>query len=197
MNATARRWISPRAFSRYERLERVTADIGVVTAGLMQNGAGTFVIDLDASGTEPLIDHPNFEVRADGTAIFSGDLSAAGGTFSGTVAASSFTAGSPTFSGSITVQGGTGNTGLFLDTGSITIYDTGGSSIGEVSRTGNDIEVKSYFGHVIIDANDDVILRPGNVVDFDYFESGTSRTATGNYLPIKVNGSVRYLALYT
>ena len=56
-------------------LSALASDIGVVVAGLLQNGAGTFVIDLDATGTDPLISHTNFELLADGTANFAGTIS--------------------------------------------------------------------------------------------------------------------------
>jgi len=56
-------------------LSAIYADIGTITAGLLRNGGSTFVIDLDATGTEKYIDSPAFWVKANGDADFSGDIS--------------------------------------------------------------------------------------------------------------------------
>ena len=49
-------------------------------------GTGIVILDGAAENSEPVVDHAKFKLNADGSAAFSGDLSAASGTF-GTVAA--------------------------------------------------------------------------------------------------------------
>jgi hypothetical protein len=51
----------------------------------------TLIIDGTATGSSPVLDHANFELRADGSAIFSGALSAASGSFGDTTINSSST----------------------------------------------------------------------------------------------------------
>lgn len=90
-------------------LSAIFADLGLVVAGAIENAAGTAGIFIDGSGDlggysslpgawtryinlaasagEPFIKHPAFEIRADGSATFSGDLEAAGGTFAGKIRA--------------------------------------------------------------------------------------------------------------
>ncbi len=55
-------------------LSAISADIGTVTAGLLQNAAGTVFMDLDAMGNNPFIKHPKFELQADGDAFFKGQV---------------------------------------------------------------------------------------------------------------------------
>jgi hypothetical protein len=110
-------------------LSAIVADVGTLTAGVLQNAAGTRFIDLDASGSDPFIQHDNFELLADGTATFSGDLSAASGTFSGTVASSSFTASTATFSGLIFAGAGAVEMGdAVVGGGYISILNNAGTS---------------------------------------------------------------------
>lgn len=71
-------------------LSSIAANIGTITAGKLQNAAGTRYLDLDASGSNPFLKHEALELRANGSA-----------TFSGIVAADSFTAASAKFSGAI------------------------------------------------------------------------------------------------
>jgi hypothetical protein len=59
------------------QLSAINADVGLLTAGLLQNGAGTRYIDLDATGNQPFIKADNLEIQADGDAIFSGELQGA------------------------------------------------------------------------------------------------------------------------
>lgn len=73
-------------------LSAISADVGTLTAGIIQNSAGNRYIDLDASGTDSFIQHDNFEIWADGTAVFSGNLVAASGTFAGEVSGDFFSA---------------------------------------------------------------------------------------------------------
>jgi len=109
-------------------LSAISANIGTVNAGLINNqatdptrgirlnsgvgkpGTWTGYLDLAASGADPVLKLPGLEITAAGAATYSGDLSAAGGTFSGTVASSSFTALVASFSGRIVVGVGGGNT---------------------------------------------------------------------------------------
>jgi hypothetical protein len=45
------------------------------------SGAGQVILDGAATGTEAVINHAEFQLKADGSAVFSGDLEAASGTF--------------------------------------------------------------------------------------------------------------------
>ncbi len=59
-------------------LAALSINAGTITAGLLQNAAGTIYIDLNATGVESFIKHPKFELQADGDAIFQGQLDIAG-----------------------------------------------------------------------------------------------------------------------
>ncbi len=72
----------------------------------------TLIIDGTASGSSPVLDHANFELRANGDAIFSGALSAATGSF-----------GDTTINGSSTLTIGTYSSGV---SGDIKISNTNG-----------------------------------------------------------------------
>lgn len=78
-------------------LSAVTPNAGIIVSGELRNAAGTRYINLSATGVQPFIAHEKFEVRADGTAIFKGELIAAIGTFTGTL-----TAATGTFTGTLT-----------------------------------------------------------------------------------------------
>lgn len=58
-------------------LSSLTADVGVLTGGLLQNSSGTTYIDLDATGSGTFIAcGTDLIMRADGTAVFDGEVSA-------------------------------------------------------------------------------------------------------------------------
>lgn len=48
------------------------------------SGAGQVILDGAATGTEAVINHAEFQLKADGSAVFSGDLEAASGSFGNT-----------------------------------------------------------------------------------------------------------------
>ena len=66
-------------------LSGIFVNAGTITAGLLQNQAGTVFMDLDAVGAGAFIQHPNFTLLADGTATFSGSLTAGDVLVNGTV----------------------------------------------------------------------------------------------------------------
>lgn len=79
-------------------LSAIAADVGTLTAGLLQNVAGTNYIDLDATGTDPFIKcGTDIIMRADGSATFGGTI-----TSGATVEATSFTASNIDLSGDLT-----------------------------------------------------------------------------------------------
>lgn len=111
-------------------LSAISADIGTATAGRLQNAGNTFYIDLDATGTDPLIHADEFEILADGSAVFSGIVAAE--TFTGTTA---------TFTGSIVVEDGQGGDRVALYAeglgyGTLRLYDELGDDAGGLSATG-------------------------------------------------------------
>lgn len=110
-------------------LSALSANIGTVTAGLLQNSTGAYGISLGAAvegvysryisfnTADHFIKHEGLILDHSGNAFFSGalsaatgtfagDISAASGTFSGTVASSSFTSTSPSFSFGLDITGG-------------------------------------------------------------------------------------------
>lgn len=68
--------------------------IGIIQIGKLTSIVGTTWIDLNATGTQPVIHSPSLDLRADGSA-----------TFSGIVSASQFTAATANFSGGIAIIG--------------------------------------------------------------------------------------------
>jgi hypothetical protein len=177
-------------------LGAITANIGTVSAGQIQNGAGTFYWNLNAGGLEANIAFliGGLNIRGNG-AVYIGDdiyLSATGdATFSGTVsagaivAATSFTAATADFSGTLSFSAGAGgiifgNSGLYLETPA-------------------DLEIKSSSGGTVKVGNGSgpVEIRASAGVDFHYASSATTRTSETNWLPIKVNGTTKYLRLWS
>lgn len=62
-------------------LSAITADLGFIIAGMIVNGAGTFTLDLDATGTDILLEvtdgvDPVITILADGTATFTAGITA-------------------------------------------------------------------------------------------------------------------------
>lgn len=110
-------------------LSAIKADLGVVTAGLMQDadatptagillsgtlpGTWTKYINFVAAGSQAFLQHPALTLTADGNATFSGALSAATGTFAGNLSAAGGTfagelsAATGTFAGDISAASGT------------------------------------------------------------------------------------------
>lgn len=57
-------------------LSEVSANAGIIVAGKLQALSGGTTIDLNATGANPVISHPSFTIRADGSANFGGTVSA-------------------------------------------------------------------------------------------------------------------------
>ncbi len=91
-------------------LSAISSHIGEVVAGVLRNAADDFRIKLDATGSEPSLQHPNFTLLANGDATFAGILSAASGTFSGDLSAAG-----GTFSGDLSAAGGSFRGDLEID----------------------------------------------------------------------------------
>jgi sulfur carrier protein ThiS len=58
------------------QLSAISADVGVLTAGHIVSGGGAVQLNLDATGTQPVLLAPRFMLRADGNAYFGGLLTA-------------------------------------------------------------------------------------------------------------------------
>jgi hypothetical protein len=95
----------------------------------------TLIIDGTATGASPVLDHANFELRADGSAIFSGALQAASGSFSGQITANSGSIAGFTIentvltAGSLSAGGSGSNVGLTPDAGASNVSIWAGASI--------------------------------------------------------------------
>lgn len=78
-------------------LSALSANIGDVTAGVIRNAGSSFVIDLNATGSQNLLTAPGLTISASGNAVFSGS-----------VAASTFTAPTASFLAVLEVNGSSG-----------------------------------------------------------------------------------------
>lgn len=67
-------------------LSDISANMGIILAGKLQAIDGLTYLDLNATGTNPILHHAGLDLKADGSAVFAG-----------TVSASSFTASTATF----------------------------------------------------------------------------------------------------
>jgi hypothetical protein len=85
-------------------LSDITTDAGIIVTGKLQSIDGLRYLDLNATGSNPFLQHPSVTLRADGTA-----------TFGGVVTATSFTGSNATFSNGATVAGAT----LFVTGGNV------------------------------------------------------------------------------
>lgn len=90
-------------------LSDITTNAGIIVAGKLQSIDGLRYLDLNAASTNPFLQHPSMTLRADGSAIFGG-----------VVTATSFTGANATFSNGMTVGGAT----LFV-TGGDVIFGSG------------------------------------------------------------------------
>ncbi|HEY8481847.1 MAG TPA: hypothetical protein VIL71_18640, partial [Spirillospora sp.] len=78
---------------------------GIALGPLPPQPSWTTYIDLAATGAEPVLKHPQMELRADGTAVFSGELQASAGWFGGEIRSGNFTASDAVFSSNVEVGG--------------------------------------------------------------------------------------------
>ena len=137
------------------QLSAIVANLGVITAGWMGDalpGSATAAIrltgttqlpstnylDFTASGNDPFLKHPALTLEADGDATFAGDLSAAGGTFSGTVSGDLFSASLAKFAERI-LAGNSGNQQIIIEPGQnagdayiTTSYGLSGDTVWEI-----------------------------------------------------------------
>jgi len=180
------------------QLDAISADVGTLTAGLLQNSSGARFIDLDATGTQEFIKHDNFTLLADGTAVFAG-----------TVTASAFTATTATFDGTLIVKDGESFTVMEVDSLFLSMLDSAGNTRlrlhgGGASGSAGIVDAPTSTAGLQLRASGtgaDVQLDPGpsgGVVHFAYAKTGTSKTAQSEWLEIKVDaaGNTRYLRLW-
>lgn len=173
-------------------LSAITADVGTLNAGIIQNnvtpaptagirldssssiGAGwNTYLDLAATGSDPVLYHTTFTLSADGTAVFSGALSAASGSFSGTVssgatiAAESFTGGNLVITGDISIYGGAAGP-------TVLIYQSGGYGGLSIGNTYSDPDF--YFE----DASSGVLRLSALGAGTKYFDMQLSAIIAGD-----------------
>jgi hypothetical protein len=72
-------------------LSEIVPGSGIIQVGKLRSIDGLRYLDLNATGSNPFLQHPGMSLNADGSASFSGALSAASGTFAGTVSGTTFT----------------------------------------------------------------------------------------------------------
>lgn len=113
------------------------SNLGIIVAGkLVSVASPNIYLDLNATGANPFLKLlSTFVLYADGTATFSGTLSAAGGTFSGTVTSNTFTTSQANFSGAASFFG---TIGVYAGsvgsrtTGAVRFYDYSSALAGEM-----------------------------------------------------------------
>lgn len=169
-------------------LSSIHANIGTITAGLLQNAAGTRYIDLTTSGTDPFIKHPAFELLHDGTA-----------TFSGTVSAQSFTGTTATFNGSISVKGGGSTVSAKIVNFAFEVYDSGGTKTTTVGLAGTNSRIQAEQGDMQVNcttAGGDVDLNPGSSGFVNFKVNTGTAGAIAGYIKCQINGTERRMAYY-
>lgn len=159
-------------------LRAISAHAGELVSGYFRNAGNTAAIKLDddpedlfpslpatnfldftAAGNDPFLKHPALELQADGDATFSGALSAASGTFAGTVSGTSFTGATATFTGSVRVRGGGAYDSVKIDTDEIEIWNSGlerGLSLQATAGTGI---VNGGTGGLTLESAADVLIQ--------------------------------------
>lgn len=184
-------------------LSAIVADLGTVTAGLMQNlsdsptaairlnsgytlpGSATTYIDLAATGTGAVFNHPLIQLRADGSGGFAGPL----------------TASTTTVNGSVLIKAGTATTLVEMNNSAILVNnDSGGTRLQLTAGGSTDVgEVRSAGRmDLISQATQDIRLDPASdFVDFRVPTDSGAHTQLSEYLPIKVGGVTRYIRLYS
>lgn len=206
-------------------LSSLNADMGSLTAGSIVIGT-TNKIWLNDAADGALNIGGSTKASAPFRVTAAGALTATSATITGTItststiAAGTFTATSAIFEGLVEVEDGTGQTQLQLLAttspnwgGAIRWYEGASpwAQMGVITVNSSDNFVIQAVNSVLITAgsggtgdidlttDSDINLIPSTAgnVDFSYAEDTNSRTASGNYLQIKVNGNTRYLALYT
>jgi hypothetical protein len=87
------------------RVRNATNDAGIALDAAWFNAAWQQYINLASTDSQPFIKHPKLEMRADGTAIFSGELQASSGWFDGELRSTNFNGANAVFSGNMEVGG--------------------------------------------------------------------------------------------
>jgi hypothetical protein len=110
-------------------LQSISSNLGIIVSGQL-NGPGGMFLNLNATGSNPVLHGTQFNLNADGTAVFAGTLSAAGGSFGGTLSAAT-----GSFSGSLSAATGSFAGTLSAATGSFsgTLSAATGSFAGDIS----------------------------------------------------------------
>lgn len=93
------------------------SNVGIIVNGKLQSLDGLRYLDLNATGSNPFLQHPSLALRSDGSATFSGALSAASGSFTGSLSGASITGATGTFSGALSGATGTFSGSLSAATG--------------------------------------------------------------------------------
>lgn len=109
-------------------LAAISANIGTVTAGKVQNAAGTNYMDLDATGPSYFISTPNFKVTAAGDVTMTGTLSAGSVIAANVVTTDSMQLNSATAPSGSSLVSDTSTTSSEITVASVTV-DTGGRPI--------------------------------------------------------------------
>ena len=196
-------------------LSAISADMGSLTAGSIVIGT-TNRIWLNDSSDGALNIGGATKASAPFRVTSAGALTATSATITGTItststiAASSFTGTSPTFDDTLAVEGGDGDTRVLLDAlssgGRISLYyDPAGAPANQVLGTltafenvgWDEIKLESLDRLRLVSSNtEDITLEPSRDVDFQTATT-TGRSATSDYMRIRINGTVRYLLLYS
>lgn len=117
-----------------------------------------------------------------------------------------FTAGSANFTGGDITIGPTSGTHLRALSGAWGVRNSSGDVLANVSSSGSDGVFSAPTGAVTVTANGNVTiasttgkinLTPSTIVNFAYSWDTTARMDAGSYLPIQVNGTTRYVRLYS
>lgn len=187
-------------------LSAISANLGTVTAGYIQNAGNTAAIrlsgattlpttnyiDFTATTTAPFLQHDALALLANGSA-----------TFGGVVSATSFTGSNPVFDSTVNVEGGEGLTQHELRASGGTVgrgatyrmYDDAGSLAGEIWIFGGDMFIRSASTGALGLRSGSGVITMEDTVNFEE-TTVTGRSATSDYLPIEINGVTRYLLLY-
>lgn len=140
-------------------LSELSPDAGIVTAGVLRNAGNTSRLNLNATGTTPILSvEGKLVIRADGDATFSGDLSAAGGTFAGNLSAAG-----GTFAGNLSAAGGTfaGNLSAAGGTFSGTLTASAINAVDTINIADNAVSVSNTASGTAATVNTSITVPSG------------------------------------
>jgi hypothetical protein len=150
------------------QLSQISSNAGIIVSGKLQDATGGRYLDLSATGSNPFLHHPSFDLFADGSA-----------NFSGVVSSTSFTGSGALFTNGVTVNGTlfvTSSASLaFNSAAGPRVFPNGGDLVLSGSTSGTTLtgSVKRSVGGV----PGTPIPVPGVVVD----TSGAGPSNAGNY----------------